>query len=101
MKFWYFNYEGVFREGAPEFGNGVFSSILVPESDFQKARALFRRRLEDDQIELLQTIEYFSVEAEELDPSDTDNEFWIEWYERARKSGEMESDVWHMYKLGT
>ena len=101
MKFWYFNYEGVFSEGAPEYGNGVFSSILVPESNFQKARANFRRRLKEDQIELLETIEYFSVDTAELDPSDADNKFWIDWYDRALKSGEIESDVWHVYKLGT
>ncbi len=101
MKFWYFNYEGVFEQGATEHGNGVFSSVLVPESDFQKARSKFRRRLAEDQIELVETIEYFSVDAEELDASDPDNEFWIDWHDRALKSGEIESDIWHLYKLGT
>lgn len=101
MKYWYFNYEGEFMKESPERGNGVFSSILVPESDFQKARAKFRRRLKEDQIELVETIDYFSVDADELDPSDTDNLVWIEWHERASKSGDLESDVWHIYKLGT
>jgi hypothetical protein len=98
MKFWYFKFEGEFTKGSPEYGyHGVISSCFIPESNYQKARAIFMRALEGNEIKLVEILEHFSVDGEELDPKDKDNKFWIKWYKEAKKKKAPVFDKWHVF----
>lgn len=99
MKFWYFKYEGEFKENSSHFGEGVFSGCLIPDSNFQRAKSLFLKNLSEHSIRLVEIIEHFSLDGRELDPSDETNTFWIEWYERAEESKQVENDSWHVFGL--
>jgi hypothetical protein len=98
MKYWYFKFEGEFPQGSPEHGyKGIFSSCLVPESNYQRAKAMFLQALKENDIKLIEIIEYFAVDEEELDPEDEQNTFWINLYnETKRKKGPV-FDKWHVF----
>lgn len=99
MKYWYFKFEGEFRKGAPEYGgNGVFSSCLVPESKLQTAKSLFLTALSGCEIDLVEVIENFTVDGNELDPKDERNSFWIEWCNEVKAKGEPLFDPWHVFE---
>lgn len=98
MKFWYFKFEGEFPKGSPEHGyKGVFSSCLVPESNYQKAKSVFLRALRENDINLVEVMEHFAVDGEELDPEDDHNTFWIKWYNETKKKKELIFDKWHVF----
>jgi hypothetical protein len=101
MKFWYFRFEGSFAQDSPNFGDGVFSSCLIPQSNFQKAKSQFMHALSEQGIILTEIIEYFAVDADDLDPTDEANTFWIHWCEKARVLKQAVFDVWHVYNLRT
>lgn len=98
MKYWYFKFEGQFPKGSPEHGyKGVFSSCLVPESNYEKAKSMFLRALKKNEIDLLDLMEHFSVDGEQLDPEDEQNTFWIKWYNEAKAKKEPVFDKWHVF----
>lgn len=99
MKFWYFKFEGIFTKNSVHFGDGVFSSCLIPESKYQKAKKVFSLTLKENQIYLIEITDYFSIDAEELDPKDKNNLFWIEWYRKTEIQNEPVFDLWHLFKL--
>ncbi len=53
--------------------------------------------LEKEKIRLLDLIEEYPVDGENLDPQDEENQFWISWYRRAKISQTVEFDKWHIY----
>jgi len=98
MRFWYFKFEGRFLKGSPEHNcKGVFSGCLVPVSNYKRAKKMFLRALKENEIELVETIEHFDVNGEELDPEDKQNTFWIRWYKQAEKSQKPVFDKWHVF----
>jgi len=98
-KYWYFRFEGRFEEGAPDYSSmGVFSNCCVPRRNYQKARSMFVRALKQNQIELIEILEHSAVDAEELDPDDSRNTFWIELYEEAKKERKAAFHTYHLYK---
>lgn len=98
MKCWYFKFEGKFQEGSPKYGyEGVFSSSLVPQNNYRKAKSIFLQALKDNKIELVEILEYFAVDDEELDPEDGQNTFWIKWCKQAKKRGDIVFDKWHVF----
>jgi hypothetical protein len=97
MKFWHFHFEGKFNGGdSKNAGLVVFSSCLVPQSDFEVAQTMFLMKLKRNFIDLVEVIESFDVNGEELDPSDPVNTFWIDWYKRCRLAKEPILDVLHV-----
>src|SRR5690349_9336289 len=98
MKFWYFKFDGVFEDGSANAGDGVFSGCMIPEDDFQKARSKFLNALKEEKIAISETIEYFSLDGESLDPSDPLNEFWSDWYRKTADLNEPCFDVLHLYR---
>ena len=99
MKFWYFRFEGKFTEQSENCGDGVFSSCLVPESNFRRAKTIFEGALPGKRIVLTEVIEYFSVDGEALDPTDEVNNFWITWYNKTKREGELSFEVFHVFAL--
>lgn len=98
MNYWYFKFEGQFKEGSPEYGcKGVFSSCLIPEGSYTKARSLFLRALEKNGIDLSEVLECFEVDGDALDPQDEQNTFWIDWYNKAQKERAPVFDKWHVF----
>lgn len=98
MNYWYFRFEGRFPKGSPEHGcKGVFSSCLVPEANYENAKLMFLHALKENEIELLELIEHFSVNGDELDSTDEKNTFWIKLYNDARKEKEPVFDAWHVF----
>jgi hypothetical protein len=98
MNYWYFKFEGRFPKGSPEHGyKGVFSSCLVPESDYEKAKSMFLEALKENKLDLVDAIEHFSVDGEELDPEDEQNTLWITWYQEAKKKKRPVFDKWHVF----
>lgn len=99
MKYWYFRFEGKFTKKSPNYGDGVFSNCLVPEQNFQRAKAMFSHTLKAKNIKLDEIIEYFSIDGDELDPTDESNTFWIEWYRKTAKLKKTNFDTWQVYDL--
>jgi hypothetical protein len=100
MSFWYFRFEGRFREGSPTYGcKGVFSSCVVPESNFQRAKARFDRALARNKIDLIGILESFDVDGDELDPEDERNALWIKWCDQAKKRKRVVFDKWHVFEV--
>jgi hypothetical protein len=98
MKYWYFKFEGEFRKDSSEFGGmGVFSSCLVPESNLRIAKSLFFTALRGCEIDLVDVIEQFTIDGNELDPRDERNGFWIAWYNEVKAKGELLFDPWHVF----
>ncbi len=88
MKFWYFRFEGKFAEDSPEYPNeNVISSCLIPISDYTKGRSIFIDALASRNINLIEIVEFFAIDAEELDSEDELNDFWIEWYKETKALG--------------
>lgn len=99
MRYWYYSFEGVFTEKSINFGDGVFSNCLIPESNHQKAKKMFLSTLKENQIYLIEIIDYFSIDGEELDPEDENNSFWIELYKKTQTENKPVFDTWHLFKL--
>ena len=98
MNFWYFKFEGRFKQHSPRYGcKGVFSGCLVPEESYEKAHILFLNALEENDIELVEINESFDVNGAELDPEDENNDFWIDWYNETKSAGEVVFDKWHVF----
>lgn len=98
MKFWYFRFEGRFLEGSPEYGcKQVFSSCMVPVSVYRRAKSAFLRTLKEEGIELIELLEHFPVDGDQLDPEDGKNAFWIKWYEEAKRTSKPVIDNYHVY----
>ena len=58
---------------------------------------MFLQALKENDIKLIEIIEYFAVDEEELDPEDEQNTFWINLYnETKRKKGPV-FDKWHVF----
>jgi len=102
MTYWYFKFEGRFSDPTAHLAcGGVFSGCLVPERVYRRARAIFLQSLREEGIELVETMEHFRVDGEELDPSDPLNEFWISWYERTKTAGKPVFDTYHIFPEGS
>jgi hypothetical protein len=98
MIFWYFRFEGRFVNGSPKYGlKSVFSSCLVPVSVYRRAKIKFLETLRQEGIELIEIIEHFAIDEEELDPQDDQNAFWIKWYREAKSLGKPILDKYHVY----
>ena len=98
MKCWYFKFEGQFLDGSPEYGcKGVFSSCLVPVTVHRRAKAIFSQALKEQGIELIEILEHFEIDCEELDPEDEKNTFWIEWCKEAKTAGKALFDKYHVF----
>lgn len=72
---------------------------MIPEANFQRARSQFLRALDAADITLLEIMDYFSVDGDNLDPTDPTNTFWIDWYHQTKKIMEPDFDVFHVYKI--
>lgn len=99
MEFWYFKFEGKFAKGSPNYGDGIFSACMVPESNYEQARSIFLNSLNVEDILLVEIIEEFSIDGHELDSSDIVNDFWIDLYRNAKSSGSVVYDTWHLFAL--
>jgi hypothetical protein len=100
MSCWYFLFEGRFRSGDPTYGmKGVCSSCIVPEADYEKAKACFIQALDSQNIELIQIEDSFDIALEELDLNDPDNKPWIEWHNEAVKEDEVMFDPWQVFDV--
>jgi len=98
MTYWYFRFEGRFNDRSPEYGcKGVFSSCMVPASVHRRAKSAFLQSLKEEGIELIEILEHFAVDAEELDAADQANRFWIEWYEKTKKAGKPVFDKYQVF----
>jgi hypothetical protein len=98
MSFWYFFFEGRFRHGEPlHGGKGVFSTCLAPSSNKSQATALFIEGLDFHGIDLVEVKDAFEVDAEELDPSEPDNQRWLEWCEEVRREDTVLFDPWQLF----
>ena len=76
---------------------GVFSSCLVPTPDPKEADIEFREQLSALKVTLVELLESFPVDGDELDPNDPINKFWIEWCNEVREKGCVLFDTWHYW----
>ena len=98
MKCWYFSFEGEFKSGDPTYGcKGVFSSCIVPRSNYGKAESAFRRALSEDEIDLLNITECFDIDVDLLNPEDPVNPYWIDWCKKAIEERKPIFDKWHVF----
>jgi len=58
---------------------------------------LFLHALKENKIDLVEILEHFSVDGEELDPQDDKNKFWIKWYNKAKKKSKPAFDKWQVF----
>ena len=100
MRYWYFFFEGRFRESQTNpHKKGVFSTCLVPNSNFEQAESLLLAGLDFHGIDLVEVKEFFDVDPDELDSSHPANTKWLEWCEEARKEGTVIFDPWHVFNI--
>lgn len=79
MPYWFFFFEGRFRQDAPEFaGKGVFAKCLAPLAKYPNAEMLFMEALAYHGINLVEIQEFFEVGPEELDTDEPDNQLWLD-----------------------
>lgn len=98
MQIWYFRFEGRFKEESKIDGcKGVFSSCLVPDSNYNRAKTIFLSSLKKKAIDLIEIIEFFDIDGEELDPNDEKNSFWIKWYQETMKEKTVIFDTYHVF----
>ena len=101
MEFWYFKFEGRFKCTSSEYGKGLFSGCLIPESNYMSAKLSFLNFLKENQIKIVDIVNEFSVDGTLLDPKDVNNTFWINFYKESKTVNKPVFDVWHLYEIGT
>lgn len=100
MKFWCFNFEGVFTKDSPEYpGQGVFSGCLVKADNYIDAEFAFLEALNERKINLLEIQEHFLVDTDpdEMDTENEDNLYWIEWCEEVEMTGNPSFEAFNLY----
>jgi len=100
MKFWWFKFEGWFSDDSPEnAGQGVFSECLVPKENLVDAEFEFLAALVERRINLIEIEDYFlvSTDPQEMDYSNADNKFWIDWCDETTVAGKPTFEPYHMY----
>lgn len=98
MKFWCFNFEGYFSKDSSEYPEeGVYSWCLVPADNYLNAEFSFFEALTERKINLIEIIEHFPVDTEEMDLEDKDNLYWIEWCEETEMAGKPTFEAFDLY----
>jgi hypothetical protein len=98
MKFWCFHFEGYFSKDSLEYPEeGVFSWCLVPKSNYLDAEFNFLEALAERKINLIEIIEDFLVDMEDMDMEYKNNLYWIEWCEETEMAGKPTFEVFDLY----
>jgi hypothetical protein len=98
MKFYYFEFEGRFRNSVP--ATGVFSSCIVPESERDAAEKCMLAALGEEGIEFIGLQDEFVVDDEELDPDEDNNAYWLSWHEEVARTRGVVFAPWQTYPEG-
>jgi len=99
MKFWYFKFHGKYSKDSSNYGEGVYSGCLIPDSNRRTAKAEFLSALIEERIILEEILDSFALDGHELDPSDRDNDVWIDLYQQAEKLKTPIFTTLHLYDL--
>lgn len=95
---WYFEFEGEFLENSPiNSDKGVFTSCLVPISNYNEAEEAFLFSLEKKKINLLEIIDCFVLNEKTLDMKNEENEFWIDWFEETILLNDVNFEQMYLY----
>lgn len=98
MRYWYFLFEGIFKEGAYEDNfNGVFSSVLLPALDKKHAIQCLKQSLDKEQINLVKIDDDFELIINNMDMSDEDNKYWINWFDAVVKENGAVFTPWQVF----
>lgn len=99
LKYWYFLFEGTFREGSSIKGlNGVCSSVLLPVPDDQEAKECLIDALDEEEIGLVEIDDSFQFKLAEVDETLEDNKVWIDWFEEVIKEKGPVFTPWQVFE---
>jgi hypothetical protein len=102
MKFWCFEFEGLFSKESVEYPNEpFFSSCLVQADNYTDAEYKFLEALTERKINLIEFGENFPVDTDpnELDYENEDNVYWLEWCEEVEISGKPSFQTFCLYPI--
>ena len=98
MGYWYFLFEGVFRDMSPKYGlKHTYSSAMVPEQNEEVAKKELIDALDSEGIDLLEINDKFLFNLENIDKNDADNRFWIDWYGEVAKTKKVIFTPWQVF----